>query len=83
MPHPRSLTWSQPRPIGFCGSRGGRIGRGVQNSPVLNVQAWVWSLTGHEGLTTIEHQDGRCMLKADPRSVTVQCGVHLARGATE
>lgn len=86
MPHPRGLTWRQPCPIGFCGRRGDpilRLGRGVQNSPVLNVQAWVWSLTGHQRLTTIKHQDGGCMLKAGPRSVTVQCGIHLARGATE
>lgn len=73
-------------PIDFCGRRGDpilRMGREVQNSPVLDVQAWVWLLTGHQGLTTIEHQDGGCMLKAGPTSVTVQCGIHLARGATE
>lgn len=47
MPHPRSLTWSQPRPIGFCGSRGDpilRIGRGVQNSPVLSSPGYGHSL---------------------------------------
>lgn len=81
MPHPGVLMrWRQLCPIDLHNSIL-RIWRGVQNSPVLNVQAWVWSLT--QGLITIEHQDRGCMLKAGPRSITVQCSIHLARGSTE
>lgn len=60
-----------------------RTGRGAQKSPVLSVQAWAWSLTGHQRLTAVKHQDGSCMLEAGARSVTVQCVIHLARGAGE
>lgn len=86
MSHPRGLKWRQHYFTGFSGSSDDsalRMRRGVENSSFLNVQSWVWSLTGHQGLTIIKHQDGGCMLKAGPRSVTVQCGIHLAREARE
>lgn len=38
-----------------------------------------WSLTGHQRLTTVKHQDGGCMLQAGARNVS-QCVIHLARG---
>lgn len=58
-----------------------RTGRGAQMSPVLSVQVWAWSLTGHQRPPAVKHQDGSCMLQAGARSVTVQCVIHLAGGA--